>query len=62
MTMRRPSFTNIRGNMTEFSSDFLIQQDRHNHREAKSQKAQYKSAHHHGTRKDIKTPIKHKMT
>lgn len=62
MTMRKPRFTNIRGSMYEFASDYLIHEDRHNHREAKSQKAQLHSVHNHGTRKDVKRPIKHKMT
>lgn len=62
MTMQRPHFTNIRGNMVEFAADFPIQQDRHNHREVKSQKVQYKTTHQHGTRKDVKIPFKRKMT
>lgn len=65
MTMRSPRFTNIRGKMYEFASENLIREDRHNHREARSQKAQYNSIHgREGNegRKDIKLPIKHKMT
>jgi len=62
MTMRQSRFTNIRGSMYEFASENLIHEDRHNHREAKSQKAQLQSVHKHGNRKDVKTPIKHKMT
>lgn len=62
MTMVKPRYTNIRGRMYEFASDNLIHEDRHNHREARSQKAQFDSAHRHGTRKDVKIPIKHKMT
>lgn len=62
MTMRLTRFTNVRGSRYEFASDYLIHEDRHNHREAKSQKAQLQSIHAHGTRKDVKTPIKRKMT
>lgn len=65
MTMRSPRFTNIRGKMYEFASENLIREDRHNHREAKSQKPQYNSGHGIGRNqdsKDIKIPIKHKMT
>jgi hypothetical protein len=60
--MRRVRFTNIRGSTYEFASENLIREDRHNHREAKSQKAQYFSGHKPGNRKDVKVPIKHKMT
>lgn len=65
MTMRKPRFTNIRGRMNEFASDSLIHEDRHNHREAKPQKAQLQSIHRHDIdegRKDVKIPIKYKMT
>lgn len=65
MTMRSPRYTNIKGKMYEFASENLIREDRHNHREAKSQKSQYESSVNNGPnngRKDIKIPIKHKMT
>jgi len=61
MTMKKPRYTNIRGRMYEFASDSLIQEGRHNHREAKSQKAQLQSIHGSEGRKDKKIPIKHKM-
>lgn len=62
MTMKSPRYTNIRGQIQEFASESLIHEDRHNHREAKSQKAQLDSVHKHDTSKDVKIPIKHKMT
>lgn len=60
MTMRRARFTNIRGSMHEFASDNLIFNVRP--REARSQKSQLKSGYRPGSRKDVKIPIKHKMT
>lgn len=62
MTMRSTRFTNVFGHQEEYASENLIMEDRHNHREAKSQKAQLKSIHQHGTRKNYKIPIKHKLT
>lgn len=62
MSMRRSNFTNIRGDRVEFASELILPQDRHFHREAKSQKAQLKSIHRHGTNKGRKIPIKRKMT
>lgn len=62
MTMRSTRFTNIMGHQEEFASENLIIEDRHTHRESKSQKSQLNSIHKHGTRKNYKVPIKHKMT
>ncbi|KRQ87230.1 hypothetical protein ABG79_01033 [Caloramator mitchellensis] len=62
MTMRKARFTNLFGHQTEFASENLLGQDRHYHREAKSQKAQLRSAHKHGTRKNYKIPFERKLT
>lgn len=62
MSLKYGMFTNIRGKRVEFATELIIPQDRHFHREAKSQKAQLDSVHEHGTSKDIKMPIKNKMT
>ena len=62
MTMRHGKFTNITGKRVEYSAELTLPQDRHFHREAKSQKAQLNSIHKHGTQKDIKIPIKHRLT
>ncbi|EYE87783.1 hypothetical protein Q428_11320 [Fervidicella metallireducens AeB] len=62
MTVRQYRYTNINGHQVEFAQDFLIPQDRHTHREAKSQKAQLESVHKHGTSKHFKIPLKHRLT
>lgn len=62
MSIRKSRFTNIKGHQEEFAADIYKKEDRHFHREAKSQKAQLESKHNHGIRKDVKLPIKRKMT
>ncbi|MFZ5352221.1 MAG: hypothetical protein ACOZCL_05790 [Bacillota bacterium] len=62
MSMRHAKFTNIKGNREEFAAELILPQDRHFHREAKSQKTQLQSRHKHGAHKGIKVPIKRKMT
>ncbi len=62
MSLKYGMFTNIRGQRVEFATELIVPQDRHYHREAKSQKSQLESEHKHGTSKDIKTPIEKKMT
>ena len=62
MTNRRSKFTNINGDRTEFSRELILPQDRHFHREAKSQKVQQQGMHRNGTNKGRKIPIKRKMT
>ncbi|MGE5630302.1 MAG: hypothetical protein ACM3TR_04295 [Caulobacteraceae bacterium] len=62
MSMRHSNFTNIRGHRVEFAADLILPQDRHFHREAKSQKVQLQGIHRHGTNKGRKIPIKRKMT
>jgi len=62
MSNRRSKFTNIAGNMVEFSRELILPQDKHFHREAKSQKVQQQGVHRNGTNKGRKIPIKRKMT
>jgi len=60
--MRFGRYSDMNGHRTEFAADLILPQDRHFRREAKSQKAQLKSIHKHGTNKGRKIPIKSKMT
>lgn len=62
MSLKYGRFTNIRGNRVEFATELINPQDRHFKRESESQNAQLFSEHKHDTRKDIKTPIKDKLT
>ncbi len=62
MSMRYSKYTNIRGHREEYAAELILPQDRHFHREAKSQKSQLESEHKHGASKGIKVPIKRKMT
>lgn len=62
MSIRKSHWTNIKGDMREEGVELLKYDERHFHREAKSQKAQLESVHQHGVRKDVKTPIKRKLT
>jgi hypothetical protein len=62
MSQRFGRYSNVNGNRVEFAADLILPQDRHFHREAKSQKAQLNSVHRHGTNKGRKIPIKRKMT
>lgn len=62
LSIRKSTFTNIKGRQKEFSAITITNDERHYHREAKSQKAQLDSVHKHGTRGDVKVPIKHKLT
>ncbi|RKD27327.1 hypothetical protein SAMN02745883_01719 [Caminicella sporogenes DSM 14501] len=62
MSIIRSSFENIKGHRTEISRKTYKKEDRHFHREAKSQKAQLLSKHQHGTRKDVKIKINRKLT
>ncbi|WP_069649987.1 hypothetical protein [Caloranaerobacter ferrireducens] len=62
MSIRKSTFTNIKGKQTEYSAITITNDERHFYREAESQKAQLESKHKHGTRKDVKTPIKRKLT
>jgi hypothetical protein len=60
--MRKSTFTNVKGKQAEYSAINITNDERHYHREAKSQKAQLKGVHKHGFRKDLKVPIKNKLT
>ncbi|MBA1335218.1 MAG: hypothetical protein HPY66_0840 [Firmicutes bacterium] len=62
MSIRKSRFTDIKGHREEFAADIYKKEDRHFHREAKSQKTQLENGHGHGIRKDVKVPIKRKMT
>ncbi|SNS05841.1 hypothetical protein SAMN05446037_1003187 [Anaerovirgula multivorans] len=62
MSIRKSQWTNIKGDMREYSARTYKYEERHFHREAKSQKAQLESMHDHGIRKDVKTPMKRKLT
>ncbi|SCY69808.1 hypothetical protein [Alkaliphilus peptidifermentans] len=62
MSIRKSQWTNIKGERTEESAKTYKFEERHFHREAKSQKAQLESAHQHGTRKDVKRPMDEKLT
>jgi len=62
LSIRKSHYTNIKGHQEEFAADIYKKENRHFHREAKSQKAQLQSIHKHGIRKDVKRPIKRKMT
>ncbi len=62
MSIRKSTFTNIKGKQVEYSAKNITNDERHFYREAKSQKAQLESEHKHGIRGDKKVPIKHKLT
>jgi hypothetical protein len=62
LSNRSSRFTNIAGDTIEFSRELILPQERHFHREAKSQKVQQQGIHRNGTNKGRKLPIKRKMT
>ncbi|MBM7616328.1 hypothetical protein [Alkaliphilus hydrothermalis] len=62
MSIRKSQWTNIQGHRVELSARTFKREDRHFHRESHSQKAQLQSEHQHGFRKDVKTPIKHRLS
>ncbi|MTI69744.1 MAG: hypothetical protein FH751_05740 [Firmicutes bacterium] len=62
MSMRKSRFTKVNNHQVEYSTINITNDERHYHREAKSQKAQLNSKHKHGTRGDVKVPIKDKLT
>lgn len=61
MSIRKSQWTNVNGNRVEFSSRTYKYDNRHFHREIKSQEGQLES-HDAGYRKNIKTPMKNKLT
>ena len=54
MSNRRSKFTNIAEDTVEFSRELILPQDRHFHREAKSQKVQQQGVLRNGTNKGRK--------
>jgi hypothetical protein len=62
MSLRYRRFTNLRGDKVEFASDLILSRTLYSPREAKSQKAQLRSGHTLGTMKNIKLPMKRKLT
>ncbi len=62
LSIIKSQFTNIKGKRAEFSRRTFKEDDRHWHKEAKSQKAQLESSHKHGTRKDVKVKMDRKLT
>lgn len=62
LSIIRGQFDNIKGDRREVSRRTFKIEDRHFHREAKSQKAQLKSEHNHGIRKDVKVKMDRKLT
>jgi len=62
LSIRYSTFTNIKGKQVEYSAITITNDQRHYLREAKSQNAQLNSIHQHGIRKDVKVPMKHKLT
>ena len=62
LSIIRSQYTNVKGKKTELSRKTFKEEDRHWHREAKSQKAQLDSSHKHGNRKDVKVKMDRKLT
>lgn len=58
----RSQYTNLKGDRIELGRKTYKVEERHFLREAKSQKAQLKSTHKHGTRKDVKVKMDQKLT
>ncbi|PJI09664.1 MULTISPECIES: hypothetical protein [Clostridium] len=65
MPNRKTTFTNVRGHKEEFSSRDLNIQNKYLAREVDLQKSklkEYKKDNVVGEKKDVKIPIKHKLT
>ncbi|AAK80339.1 hypothetical protein BJV85_001500 [Clostridium acetobutylicum] len=65
MPNRQTTFTNVRGHKEEFSSRDLNIQNRYMAREVDLQKSklkEYEKDNVVGDKKDVKIPIKHKLT
>ncbi|RKD31808.1 hypothetical protein [Thermohalobacter berrensis] len=62
MSRRKSTYTNIKGRQREYSAITITNDERHYYREKKSQKAQLENGHQHGIRKDVKVPIKNKLS
>lgn len=65
MPNRKTTFTNVRGHKEDFSSRDLNIQNKYLAREVDLQKSklkEYKKDNFIGEKKDVKIPIKHKLT
>ncbi|MEW9124377.1 MAG: hypothetical protein AB2421_16820 [Thermotaleaceae bacterium] len=62
MSIIRSQYTTVKGERAELGRRTFKHEDRHFHREAKSQKAQFESGHPIGIRKDVKIKIHRKLT
>ncbi|WP_041720513.1 hypothetical protein [Alkaliphilus metalliredigens] len=62
MSIRKSQWTLVNGHRVEEASKTYKFEERHFHRESKSQKAQLESAHSHGGRKDVKSPLDRRLT
>ncbi len=62
LSVIRGQFDNVKGERIEVSRKTYKKEDRHFHKEAKSQKAQLQSEHNHGIRKDVKVKMDRKLT
>jgi hypothetical protein len=62
LSIIRSQYTNIKGKRTELGRKTFKEEDRHWHKEAKSQKSQLESSHNHGIRKDVKVKMNRKLT
>ncbi|MDR5659387.1 hypothetical protein RH915_07780 [Serpentinicella sp. ANB-PHB4] len=61
MSIRKSQWTNVNGHRVELSSKTYKYDNRHFHREIKSQLSQLE-VHDAGYRKNIKTPMDNKLT
>ncbi|SHJ61193.1 hypothetical protein SAMN02745975_02464 [Geosporobacter subterraneus DSM 17957] len=62
LSIIRSQYTTVKGERTELGRRTFKIEDRHFHKEAKSQKAQLESGHTHGIRKDVKIKMNRKLT
>ncbi|KAB3535384.1 hypothetical protein F8154_06250 [Alkaliphilus pronyensis] len=62
MSIRKSQWTNIKGDRREESAKTFKFEERHFHREAKSQQSQLESSHQHGNRKNVKRQFEDKLT
>jgi len=61
LALRHNKTTNISGHRVEFASLLINPRTLFKGRESRIQKAQIEKEHAHGTRKDVKTPIKYRI-
>ncbi len=62
LSVIRSQYTTVKGERTELGRRTFKFEERHYHREEKSQHAQLESVHQHGTRKDLKVKMNRKLT